>query len=448
MQSDRISPIRAVASAAAAIVAAICISCGGGTPATKKRDVILIVMDTTRADHCTTHGYGRPTTPRLAEFAADAVTFRDAWSPACWTGPAHASLFTGLSPRTHRFEREDVTALDQGVTTLAEALAAAGWRTASFSNNPFVTKDFGTAQGFERVDDLWRDEKRAYPWAPATHDLAFAWFMEQRTKGEPAFLFINDMEPHAPYTPPADHQARFLPTDVTPGAAARARAFEYPQTLGAMVGAVPMTDSLRANVTDLYDAEIATVDDAVGKLLDRLRAAGALENAVVVIAADHGENLGDHGMWEHHFSLHRSVLRVPLVIRCAGVFQGGRVVDDVVRLEDVMPTVLELCGVAAPAGLDGRTLTRDTGGRVALGWQSAQGKRLDRVTELFPGRDAKPLGAGISSAYDGRHHLIRWDDGREALFDVRSDPGETKDLAASTDPDVVAAKKRLAAALQ
>lgn len=406
-------------------------------------NVLLLVMDTTRADRCSFNGYPRPTTPRIAEFAEDAVVFRQAWSPANWTGPAHASLFTGLVPQRHGFHRGSRPYLLGGLPVLAEEFARSGYATACFTNNEVVSPELGLTRGFGTLDLRFRDEARPYPWAAATHEAAARWAQEQAAAGRPFFLFVNDVEPHQTYDPPAGDAARFLRDAPDDREIAEARAFRYPRNLAYDAGAETIDERGMALLSDLYDAEIAALDREVGVLLDRLRASGLLDSTVVVLVADHGEQFGEHGLVEHSVGLYAPVCHVPLVVRWPGRFDGGRVEDDVVRLEDVAPTLLELCRLPPLAGIDGRSLTRDLPGRVARAMQPAHDWWAAEAQKRYPGPGALRLARGAEAVFDGRRRLIAYSDGTVELFDPRSDPLESRDLAPS-EPDEV---KRLGALL-
>jgi arylsulfatase A-like enzyme len=419
------------------------IACAPGA-SPPRPDVILIVMDTTRADRCSFLGYGRPTTPRLEEFAKDAVVFTEAWSPAGWTGPAHASLFTGLRAERHGFYTGNSLSLRTDVPTLAEILRAEGYATGCFTNNAMIGPNSGMHRAFERFEPFYEDDTRPYPWAVATHQVASGWAAEQSKARKPFFLFINDMEPHLKYTPTHEHEATFLRGEHAPAAIAEMRAWDFPHTIAYSAGAEDLTPAQLGVLSDLYDAEIATLDREIGALLDRLRALGLLDSAVVVILGDHGELLGEHHMAAHGFSMHRAARHIPLLVRAPERFVGGRREDALVRLEDVFPTILELCGVAAPAGIDGVTLTRDLEGRVSRAMQGPDEEMKARLESMVPGANASRLTAGIEAVFDGRWHLIAYGDGRRELYDLDADPGETKDLA-GTHPDEV---KRLTALLR
>jgi arylsulfatase A-like enzyme len=412
----------------AAAAAALAASCHGAHSAARP-NVLLVVMDTTRADRCSFEGYARPTTPRLAEFARDAVVFRDAWAPCCWTGPSHASLFTGLAPEHHGYLESMRRTLSEEETTLAERFRDAGWRTACFTNNEQISPESGLTQGFDLVQPMYLDAERPYPWAAETHRRALAWALSKEGAGRPFFLFVNDMESHLPYEPPPAVAARFVQGSPTTAELESARAFNFPWSVGYVLGKTDVPPRKLSLLSDLYDGEIATLDEEIGRLLDGLRAAGVLDDTIVVVCSDHGESLGEHQVLGHLFSMHRSTLHVPLLVRSPGRFDGGSVVDDVVRLEDVAPTLLELCGLAPIDRADGLSLTGGLRGRVARGVFGDQSHAIDQISRAFPDADLSIYRTSIRSAYDGRLHYLRYSTGREELYDVKRDPAEGNDLA-------------------
>lgn len=399
-----------------------------GCKAERKPDVIAIVLDTTRADHCGWLGYPRPTTPRLDEFSKDCAVYTKAWAPEGWTGPCHASLFTGLSTERHGFFTGSRRNLGAKNPTLAELLTRGGYASACFSNNTWVSASFGLTRGFQRVDALHEDAQRAYPFAPATHERAAAWAEEQHAAGRPFFLFINDMEPHLTYDPPADDAAKFIRGSPTADEIAAARRYEHPDSTGFCVGTKELTPDQLRLLTDLYDGEIASLDREVGRLFDRLRERGILDSAIVVVLADHGEMLGEQHLVSHMYTLHGPVRHVPLLVRVPESLDGGRF-DELVRIEDVMPTILEACGVAAPEGLDGISLTKELGGRVSRARHAEDEGARQKLTRDFPGVDVSRLTMPVDSVCDGRWHYLEFGNGRRELYDIAADPLETSNLA-------------------
>lgn len=414
--------------------------CGKGEPV----NVLLIVMDTTRGDRCGFNGYDRGTTPNLDRFAEDAVVYRDAWSPAGWTGPAHASLFTGLRVENHGYFTGAQQFLGPVVPTMAELLAQAGWATACFSNNPMVSAEFGLTRGFGHVVPLHEDLERPYPWAPATHEAAADWAEARAREGVPFFLFVNDMEPHLRYVPGAEDERRLVREGTTGEEIAAGREFDFPRWMAYDARLEELSERELTVLSDLYDAEIAGLDRALGAFLDRLEAAGILDRTLVIVAGDHGEMMGEHHMLGHLHSLYRGVRHVPLLVRLPGRFDGGRAEDALVRLEDVLPTVLEVCGVAPPHGIDGVSLSRPLEGRVSVARQNEDRASRPKMKNALPALDPEPLTLGVSAIADGRWHLVLHDAGRAELYDLDADPLERRDLAAER-PDEVA---RLAALLR
>jgi len=398
-------------------------------------NVIILVMDTARGDRCSVNGYARPTTPFLSKLARTSTVYEDAWSPSSWTGPAHASLFTGLRPENHGFVRYTKFYLDENADTLAEILHRAGYETACLSANPVISAELGLLQGFQQAEVI--PERPGQPGSEARTLTARAleFVRSCRKRSRPFFLFVNQMLPHLSYSPPPAIARPFLPEDATEEEVAAGRRF-------ATVGSDYFLQPWRAFsgrqwtiLSDLYDAEIAALDAELSRLVTALEDEGGLDDTVLVVVSDHGENLGDHALAAHYASLHRTLLHIPLLIRYLPVFSGGKRVEDVVRLEDVFPTLLTLCALSVPQGLDGRTLTaptRDRPARAVLGGEESSRLRRDFPGFYYSGQWWRPW----RSVYDGRFHLVRRNDGHEELYDVKDDPLERKNLA-HRNPDVV-----------
>ncbi|MFN7973838.1 MAG: sulfatase [Acidobacteriota bacterium] len=414
------------------------------TPTPSRRpNVLMIVMDTTRADRLSVNGYALDTTPNLRALASNGVTFTSAWSPAGWTAPAHATLFTGLRPEHHGLELAIRGYLTPDVPTLAEILSQSGYETACFSNNDYVCPESGLTRGFGRFDPLY--DMKPQPPTSTGHSLAADWALEVHRRGVPFFAFINDMDPHEPYHPAREFALPFLPGDTTQDELNAGLAFDFKRSLGVVLGRVRLGPREIRILSSLYDGEVASLDHEIGALLARLNEASLLDDTVVVVVADHGENLGEHGLFDHKFSLHRTVCHIPLVIRFPGGFSGGRVVSDVVRLEDVLPTVLELTGVAAPPGLDGATLSGIVSGRISRAvWGAARGF-LPQALEIYPDADPAIFNRSYRAVFDGTHHLIASSDGALELYDLATDPGETRNIAVE-EPEECARLQGLLAA--
>jgi len=314
--------------------------------------VLVLVMDTVRADRCSFQGYAPTTTPRLARFAEEAVLYQNAYVPGGWTGPVHASLFTGLRPENHGFLLGNRLYLTDGQRTLAELLSMSGWSTAAFSGNLIVAPDYGMSQGFHRFEMFLEPPQ---PRSAEIHAGALEFMKSVRGRGRPFFVFINDFEAHTPYDPPESFAQKFVADDAPAELVRHERLLDTPRSVLYLFDPSAIPPAAMKVRSDLYDAEIASLDDEVGKLLDDMKAAGLLENTIVVIASDHGEHFGERGNVEHFGSLYRPILHVPLMVRVPGRLEGGRV-DDIVRIEDLFPTILAACGMPIPGVLDGESL--------------------------------------------------------------------------------------------
>ncbi|MAB80748.1 MAG: hypothetical protein CMJ89_15475 [Planctomycetes bacterium] len=308
-------------------------ACGGsqGSDAAPP-NLLLVTLDTTRADHLGCYGYEAADTPTLDGLAARGTLFEQAYTPAPMTLPAHATMFSGLLPPQHGARVNGEHRLAEDVPTLAERLAARGFRTGAFVAAFVLDGTFGLDRGFERYDD---DLSGAYVQEVAEHlslyrageqvvDAALDWLDDEPATGagaRPFFAWVHLYDAHYPW-----------------------HAHDEEGQEGT------------------YDGEISYVDGQVARLLAFLEAGGLAENTLVVAVADHGEGLGDHGEIEHGYLLNEEVLRVPWIMAGPGVGAGLRV-SALVSLEDLMPTVLELFGLPRPPGLPGQSLARALDGQ-------------------------------------------------------------------------------------
>jgi arylsulfatase A-like enzyme len=397
-------------------------------------NIVLVVFDTARADRFSAYGYREAKTPHFDALAARGVLFENAFATSSWTVPSHASLFTGLYPMTHGANQVSQFLADEHVT-LAELLTGAGYETVAFSNNAWVGDRTNLTQGFERVAEAWRVPG---PGQAARTNEAIEIWLEARKDDRPFFLFVNYIEPHWPYDAPAANQSRFIPDDVD-------KAERKAANFGVVrwyIDRASIDDTLLPLRDRLYDAEIATVDQALGDLLRLLRERGLEDASLVVAVADHGENLGDNGHQGHSFVLYDSTLRVPLVIRAPGGDGAGTRRSDPVQLTDVFATLAAAGGVQAQGvgrGLLGEPLPSD---RPVLG----EYYYPKQFIQYFPeeernGAILAPYLRLIRSLRVGPHKLIWGSDGKHELYDVIADPGETRDLLAA-EPEVAQALQR------
>jgi choline-sulfatase len=351
-------------------------------------NLLVITLDTTRADRLGAYGLADAGTPALDRLAREGALFRHATSSAPLTLPSHSSIFTGRFPPAHGVRDNGGFFLDPKEQTLAETLKDSGFTTAGFIAAYVLDAKWGIDQGFTKyVDDFDLSKYRAISLGaiqrPANEvvDHALEWLRATPvTPASPFFAWVHLYDPHTPYEAPEPYKSTFAGKP--------------------------------------YQAEIAFTDAQVGRLISFLEERQLLEHTVVVVAGDHGESLGDHGEQAHGFFIYESVMRVPFIVRAPIAAMRGRVVDDPVRLVDIMPTALELLGVPSPAPMDGRSL-------VPLLTGATREMGLESYSEaLYP---LHHFGwSDLRSLREGRFKLIAAP--RPELYDLADDPGETKNL--------------------
>ncbi len=359
-----------------------------GTAQAGAPNVLLLVLDTVRDWDISADGYTVPTTPELEVFARGGVRFAKAWSASSWTLLSHESMFTGYFP--HQLSGGLRTPFDGARTTLADALRDRGYVTGGFvANLHFCSHEFGLNRGFIHYEDyvvsagellLNSSLGRYIATKPKVRRLLgyydiFGRKDAARLKqslldwtGEnpehPFFAFVNFYDAHEPYLPPADFEARFA--DPTPR-----KLYNTDESIrGArMLFKQKFTDAEVRRERQAYDASIAYTDAQIGQLLDGLRAQGKLDNTLVIVTADHGEQFADRGLFAHGNSLYEPLMNVPLMMALPGRLPAGLVVNDRVSLRDLPATVLELAGQPAGGGFPGQSLARfwapDAAGRAA-----------------------------------------------------------------------------------
>ncbi len=313
-------------------------------------NVILYLIDTLRADHLGVYGYPRPTSPRIDEFAADAITFDRLQAQSSWTKPVVATLLTGLLPQQHGVVgREDT--IDPAARTLPTLLQLAGYQTSAFVTNSTVGSYFNFDIGFHYYEQLGeRPTDEVHQLSDAVNESFFSW-SSGREADRPFFAMLHTTDPHGPYVPRQPYRDRFAPDvkypEVVRGAAVRVLAADDAQF---------DVERATSDLVGLYDAEIAFNDEQFGALLDQLRADGLYDSTLIILLSDHGEEFRDHGGWSHGNTLFQEQLHVPLLVKLPGQRLGGTRVDVGAQHIDVVPTILDVLGLEAPEPLPGTSL--------------------------------------------------------------------------------------------
>jgi arylsulfatase A-like enzyme len=403
-------------------------------------NVLLIVIDTLRADHLSLQGYERNTDPTLTRLANEGVMFENAYATSSWTLTAHASLFTGRWNYEHK--ADGGRPLDDTYPTIAEALAKRGYRTGAFNGNfETVTKRWGFARGFAHFEDYYQTipqlavssfygrfleyyalhkvlgmefsiDRR---WAPSVNQSALDWI--DKDSERPFFVFINYYDVHAPYISP--ERARFSE-------------FENP---GGLVNTDwttagiynPKTPEQVQGEIDAYDGGIYYTDQQIQKLLDELNQRGVLENTIVVITSDHGELFGEHGLWEHHNSLYKPVIYVPLIIwHPDSVPQGIRIPTTVSNVS-IPVTVLDLIGYSDQTEFPGSSL--------ADLWRNPDSATQwpDPIAEMAESSWVNPnhlsINGDMTSVISNDWQYIEHEFNGVELYNLNDDPDQLNNLA-------------------
>ncbi|MGD8278839.1 MAG: sulfatase [Gemmatimonadota bacterium] len=400
-------------------------------------NVLLIVLDVVRSVDMSLYGYERPTTPFLERWALGGVTFDRAIAPSPWTLPSHAALFSGIVHRPASWQ----SPVRWRGPVLAGALDRLGYATGGFMANLYYGGEyFGLQRGFAHYESFPRDlnvllqsawvtrrlsrrvrnrrdtgpRRPIYKTAGDVNDDLLDWLDGSgRDSRRPFFAFLNYIDAHEPYTPPAPFDHRFAGAGAAVGLAAPGHSYD----------AAEVAD-LRAS----YDGSIAYEDSELERLFGQLEERGLLDNTLVIVTADHGEEFLEHGVMGHSHSLFFPALHVPLVIRQPGHVPEGVRIGETVGLTDIPATIFDLIGAAASAPFPGQSLTPlwgdDPAGRPPGTIYSETIAKPYGLPESYPNAQG-----GIQSVVWTRWHYIRYVDGHEQLFDVVNDPFEERDQA-------------------
>ncbi len=375
----------------------------------RRPNVLIVSLDTVRADHCSTYGYERLTTPALDRVAQDGTVMLEAYAPMATTLPAHAAAFTGHYPRRYGIRKNGYVVSAQAYT-LAEMMRRAGYQTAAVVSSFAIHEKFGLGQGFESYDDDFRDGDSQWDtWeghdvggdfdqdASVTTEKAITW-LEARNRAQPFLLWVHYFDAHHPYIPREEYRGLF---PLEPGAA--------------------RLDQDVAN----YDREIRETDSAMGQLLESLSSLGLEDSTLVVIFGDHGEGLMQHGWLTHGLHIYEEAVRVPLVFRWPGVVRAGQRLSGPVSLLDIPATLADLAKLPKRLRIDGQgvslseTLTR--GDAPSHDRKLVFERRFYRSNTVGKFRIS---GDELGLRWGDWKYIEAKDEGSYQLFNLKDDPGE------------------------
>jgi arylsulfatase A-like enzyme len=430
----------------------------------RRLNVLLYVVCTLRAGHTSLYGYARDTTPFLKRLGSSAAVFEDAQAQASWTKPSVASLMTSLHAYTHGLVN-DTDTIPQGAPTLAGELRKAGWVTAAIVANPFAGRTSGLDRGFDFMMEYpvvmrHRDERVDRGTDSAAINRAIAPWLDSH-RGQPFFLFVQSTDPHAPYRPPAEYEARFaspVETQVFNHQYARLRdvraygggATVTPEEIRAR-GIDPAAYAKQA--IDRYDAEIANNDRNIELLIGKLKELGVLDNTLVVVASDHGEEFWEHGLGAHGHSLYSELIHAVLLMWNPPRIPTPRRVAEPVQLIDVMPTILDLAGAPAPSTMQGQSLVPLLRGEPFVRKQPIYSSKL-ALPRAKPGTPVKENLTDTFARIDAGWKVIyRQKFERAGLREIemyrrKTDPGDQQDVASAESQTAAARKAEILAWIQ
>ena len=449
-------------------------------------NIVLILIDTLRADRLSCYGYGRQTTPFMDRIAEQGVLYERAISAAAWTPPSHASIFTGVYPSRHGVELSHLV-LGPDLSPLPEMLRRHGYRTFCVSSNYWLSRETRFDRGFDRFVHSWQlvqtsgtnqalkrqQRKQAVGLEPAANGTSTKrrllleagnsanWLFERATKKlrrsfnayddgawrvnrhiarwasdwkrmeQPFFAFVHYMEPHIRYAAPGRYRTMHVPpgTDPTRINKVNQDPWRY------LAGRADMGAEDLAILGGLYDGEVSYVDYRVGQLYTLLSDEGLLRDTLFIITSDHGENLGDHNLMSHSYCLYDTLLHVPLIVHYPPEFPPGQRISTQVQTVDLFPTILDLADIRDVQAWDqaqGQSLIHTTGssgsGRLVFSEYLEPEPSLSVLTGRYPGFDASPYDRALRSVRTASHKYISASDGRAELYDLARDPHEEGNL--------------------
>ncbi|MDX6768726.1 MAG: sulfatase [Elusimicrobiota bacterium] len=414
----------------------------------------LVVIDvcSLRADRVGAYGYTRDTTPSIDRLAAQGVLFENAMAQGSWCLPNYATLFTGRPPEAHGLYTNEPRPLPPDTPTLAETLKKSGYETAAFSGGVYLLPEWGLTRGFDHYASAFSTAGVGRAQAPVADylDEVQDWLKTRASRAKtakpgakPFFLYLAVDDLHAPlqlkgperYDPGYEGVALDTRTMGVPFARAYSGEKEgWPAELEPLVREFKSDPRHMRHLSARYDSAVREMDAGIGRLLDELKSRGLGEDTVVLLTADHGESLGEHGLLGHTQGLYEPTLRVPLIVLKPGRPDlAGRRVKALVERGDLMPTLLDWAGAPAPP-LPGRSIEPLLADPAAP-WRDYAFASSRRN---LAGNDGRDLRVDERVARDGRWKLLwTFDKGGYELYDLVEDPGETRDLAAER-PEIVA----------
>ncbi len=405
-------------------------------------NILLIIMDTVRAQNISCYGYHKVTTPHLDSMSNQADLFVNAFTPAIWTIPSHASLFTGTFPSKHGALNLHRYLTDK-YTTLADLLSSNGYETAAFSNNYFISLDnFGLNRGFLKVEGKQQrnnfisrflhkginlltqseDSGAAY-----TNKLLRKWICHERDQQKPFFLFANYMEAHAPYIHiPKTHISKYLSKDEI----LKLKHINQDRQKY-LTRSITMTEEDFKILQSVYDAQIAYLDHRINELMDILKANNLYKNSLIIITSDHGDLIGEHDLMHHSYCVYDELIRVPLIVKQPDNQYPRKNYNYLVSLIDIFPTIVDLLNIKDERihmQLQGKNLYTHEGQANRQYIFVECEKPKNEFEDTYPDFDFSVYDRQLLSIRSQNYKYIWSSDSKNELYDVIQDPREQHNI--------------------
>ncbi|MBI5055384.1 MAG: sulfatase [Nitrospirae bacterium] len=420
-----------------------------------KPNIILISIDTLRADHLSCYGYSRPTTPNIDKLASEGTIYRQNYSTGVWTPPGHASMLTGLYLHEHGVY-DDRRLADQ-IPTIATVLKENGYQTAGFVSNSQVGELVGFHKGHDVFEEVWKGicsktiiERiiRGITWrikkklghldmgAKRTNELVRNWLEQRINKGKPFYAFLHYIEAHNPLSPPRSFKNKFLNIPDRKVDMDKINKIAN-NPLICYVEDLHATSEEIEYLKGLYDGEIAYIDGKIGEVVNILKENRIYDDTMLIITADHGEHFGEHGMWSHVASLHKEVLHIPLIIKYPGGTERIKEVTEYTQLVDIFPTVMEIAGLTDVAAYNGSgvSLVCDKENEVRhheyvfAEWEGRIPYFILEKSEIAEKDiDLGKFKIQMSAIQDKQYKYIMRSDGTEELYDISDGENKIEDI--------------------
>lgn len=403
----------------------ICFFClpGCSGPKDEQPNILLISIDTLRQDHVSCYGYHRATTPTLDKLAREGIRFETCVSHSPWTLPAHMSVMTGLPPSLHQVQENDES-LPENLNTLAQLLKKKQYKTCGIATSSFLSETFGFNRGFDNYQVI------PYEKAGVITKKALKWLSKINIKNDKFFLFLHFFDVHWPYHPPKEFISMFgaSPKDVKYGKFQFLKQFSYPENR--------LDPELKKKIIALYDGEIRYTDSQINRIIQFLKTKKVLDNTIIVVFSDHGEEFKEHGSFGHGHSLYKELIDVPLIVRYPPKIKANTVTSQRVVLSDIPLTLLKSANIPPPQQF--RLRAEDL-----LGYMNNNTKRKHRDRNIIlestrrgPKRisiikgNFKYIPSYVYHPYSmGKNDRLKWYRVPEGLYNCEQDPYEKINLS-------------------